>query len=111
MHILGKIENKQIHSDPRVHQEYERLINLPPFLMEPKVVLQNTSENSELLSICLLNIGSLRKHSLDLKFDHSLFSSDVLALTETHLQPYDFDSNIMENLNPFELHRQDNSDK
>ena len=67
--------------------------------------------NNELLSICLLNIRSLRKHSIDLKCDPTIFSSDVLALTETHLQPCDFDSEIIENLHPFQLHRQDNSDK
>ena len=111
IHILGKIESKQIRADPRVHQEYQRLRNLPPLLVEPRLGLQNTSQNSEILSICLLNIRSLRKHSIDLKFDTTIFSSDVLALTETHLQPHDSDSEITENLHPFQLHRQDNSDK
>ena len=81
--------------------------------MEPRLALQNTYENSEFLSICLLNIISLRKDSIDLKFDPTIFSSDVLALTENHLKvkPHDFDSEIKENLHPFQLHRQDNFDK
>ena len=111
LHILGKIESKQIRADPRVHQEYQRLRNLPPLLMEPRLGLQNTSQNSEILSICLLNIRSLRKHSIDLKFDPTIFNCDILALTETHLQPHQFHSDIIENLHPFQLHREDNSDK
>ena len=35
IHILGKIESKQIRVDLRVHQGYQRLRHLPPFLMEP----------------------------------------------------------------------------
>ena len=41
IHILGKIESKQIRADPRVHQEYERLRQLPAVLMQPTLGLQN----------------------------------------------------------------------
>ena len=112
IHILGKIENKQIRADPRVHQEYQRLRDTAPLGLEPRQDLQNMCENNDqLVSICLLNVRSLKKHSIDLKFDSTIFSSDVLALTETHLQSCDSDSEIRNNLHPFQLYRQDNSDK
>ena len=62
--------------------------------------------NHQLVSICLLNVRSLRKHSIGLKFDTTIFSSDVLALTETQLQPCDQKKSSL-----FQLYRQDNSDK
>ena len=59
------------------------------------------------LTISLLNIRSLKKHSIDIKFDSRLFNSDVIALTETQLLPCDSDNEIVDNLGPFKLHRQD----
>ena len=111
MHILGKIEKRQIRSDPRVHEEYERLRNLSVCVIEPKVGLQNTLQNNKVLRICMLNIRSLRKHSIDLMCHHQIFSCDILTLTETHLQPNEPDYDIIESLHPFELHREDNFDK
>lgn len=35
------------------------------------------------VTMCLLNIRSLRKHSSDIKCDVNLFNTDILALTET----------------------------
>ncbi len=62
--------------------------------VNPKV--NNTSTKDEhsddsVLTISLLNIRSLRKHSEDIKFHSQLFSLDVLALTETQLLPNDLD--------------------
>ena len=64
------------------------------------------------MTISLLNIRSLRKHSIDIKYDSRIFNSDIIALTETQLLPQDCDEEIVNNLIPFKLHRQDhNTDK
>ena len=55
----------------------------------------------------LLNIRSLKKHSIDLKFDSRLSNSDIIALTETQLLSQDCDTEITNNLFPFKLQRQD----
>lgn len=74
--------------------------------------IQTIQENSSNLTLSLLNIRSLRKHSIDIKLDTNIFSSDIIALTETQLLPQDTDHNIRNDLNPFTLYRQDHiSDK
>ena len=60
-----------------------------------------------MVTISLLNVRSLKKHSIDIKCDLRLFSSDLIALTETQLLPSDSDDEIINTLNPFELYRQD----
>ena len=68
--------------------------------------------NTETVSICLLNIRSLKKHSLDLCNDPILSKCDVLALTETQFLTSVPNDDIDSILNDFSIHRQDhNSDK
>ena len=75
-------------------------------------MLLGNHDGKSILTISLLNIPSLKKHSVDLKFDLRLFTSDVIALTETQLLPHDSDNNIVNNLSPFSVYRQDHhSDK
>ena len=45
-------------------------------------------------TICLLNIRSLKKHSIDIKYDTDIKNSDLIALTETQLVPHSNDTNI-----------------
>ena len=78
------MQSKHIKVNPKVNEEYERLRDSSSYF--------NTSTKDEhshdsVLTISLLNIRSLRKHSEDIKFHSQLFSSDVLALTETQLLP------------------------
>ena len=69
-------------------------------------------DSDSVVTLCLLNIRSLRKHSCDIKSDENLFKSEILALTETQLSPGDSDSDIRAHLTPFTLYRHDhNSDK
>lgn len=64
------------------------------------------------LTVCLLNIHSLRKHCIDIKHDVSLTECDILALTETQLLTHDSSTGIREIPQPYTLHRQDHpSDK
>ena len=69
-------------------------------------------DSDSVVTLCLLNIQSLRKHSCDIKSDENVFKSDILVLTETQLLPGDGDSDVRANLTPFTLYRHDhNSDK
>ena len=69
-------------------------------------------DDFNVLTISLLNIRSLKKHNIDMKFDSRIFNGDIIALTETQLLPQDSDNEILNNLCPFKLHRQDhNTDK
>ena len=105
IYILGKIQHKHVRANPKVHEEYERLRNVAAITMCDHQM--NQSESPTLLVISLLNIRSLNKHSIDIKFDSSLCNSDIIAFTETQLLPNSNDNQIRENLQPFTLLRQD----
>ena len=95
------MQSKHIKVNPKISEEYERLRNSSSYF--------NTSTKEEdshdsVLTILLLNIRSLRKHSEDIP---KLFSLDVLALTETQLLPNDLDMEIKKNLELFRTYRQD----
>ena len=109
LHILNELNSKHVKVDSRVHDEYSRLRRLKPNDLH-EIVPTNHQNNSD-ITLCLLNIRSLTKHSCDTKCDVNLFQSDILAVTETKLLPRDNDSDIR-NLTPFALYSYDhNSDK
>ena len=99
LYVLGKLEHKHIKADPRVIEEYERLQNTS--LLKENANFQVQEDEY------LLNIRSLRKHSIDIKFDTKIFNCDMLLLTETQLTPSDSDDDIQDLLYPFILNRQD----
>ena len=102
---------KHVKANPKVHQEYERLREMSPITTSLSSQLQLTVSNND-VTVCLLNIRSLQKHSIDIKNDANKMNSDVIAFTETQLLPHNLDAEIRENLHPFELLRQDhNTDK
>ena len=114
LHILGEINTKHIKADPRVHNEYDRLRSFK--LVDLKDITHSNKRKIEdnylVVTLCLLNIRSLRKHSSDVKCDVNLLKNDLIAFTETQLLPNDNDSDIIDNLSPFSLYRYDhNSDK
>ena len=111
LHILGNIQSKHIRADPRVHKEYQRLREASLDISQSHNQTESTFENNQPIVITLLNIRSLRKHSIDLKHDTRIFGSDVLLLTETQLKPTDLDDDIRSTLHPFQLFRQDSIDK
>ena len=45
---------------------------------EHELAVSNTG-----VTVSLLNIRSLRKHSIDIRYDNNMFNSDILAFTET----------------------------
>ena len=102
LHILGEIQSKHIKANPKVNTEYERLRT------SSSAIVTSPTENEDFcLTISLLNVRSLRKHSKDIKFHSELFKSDVLAFTETQLLRDVSRTEITENLKPFRIYRQD----
>jgi hypothetical protein len=99
LYILENIASKHVKANPKVVEEYERLRN--------ECMISHPTNISNELTISLLNVRSLKKHSIDIKCDSRLFNSDVIALTETQLRPCDSDIDIMNSLSPFKLYRQD----
>ena len=108
LHILGILESKHIRANPKVWEEYERLRETSSLMN-----LHITTDlcNTETVSICLLNIRSFKKHSLDLYNDPILSKCDVFALTETQLLPTVPNDDINSIPNDFSIHRQDHNDK
>ena len=100
--ILGQIENKHVKANPKVLQEY--MVPDSITTLQDHSTLPNT-----ILTISTLNIRSLKKHSIDVKFDLQLFNSDIIGFTETQLLPSDDDNEIIDNLHPFVLYRQDHA--
>jgi hypothetical protein len=108
LHILGTLESKHIRANPKVQEEYERLRETSS--LHPHITTDLC--NTETVSICLLNIRSFKKQSLDLRDDPILSKCDVFALTETQLLTSVPNDDINSILNDFSIHRQDhNSDK
>ena len=110
MHGIGQIENKHVQTKPKVEAEYHRMRQQENAYSN----LHSSTSDAHLqnLRVCLLNIQSLTKHSIDIKHDASLTKCDILALTETQLLPHHSDDAIRQTLHPYELNRQDHpSDK
>ena len=68
LHILGKIERSHVRVNSKVHEEYERL-RKSNCLKMPAIVKKDKKES---FVTSLLNIRSLVKHSIDLKFDRNI---------------------------------------
>ena len=99
------LENKNLRANPKVNTEYQRMRRLDnSYSKSSHIDAVNDFRN---LEACLLNIRSLRKHSIDIKYDASVANCDISALTETQLLLYHSDDTIRETLHPYELHRKD----
>lgn len=106
IHRLGEIDKKHVRVNSKVQEEYERR-RKTSFIEKPVIV----RKNEESIIISVLNIRSLLKHSVDIKFDRNINDSDLLLLTETKLLTETDDKEIRDNL-PYILHREDHvSDK
>ena len=106
LYILGNIEMKHIKANPKVDKEYERLREISSITSSLPSEQELAGSNTG-VTVSLLNIRSLTKHSIDIKYDENMFNSDILAFTETQLLPKDGDNEIRENLQPFALFRPD----
>lgn len=76
-------------ANPRVCNEYDRLrrLNEEDIQKTPNTHKEMGQVTNSTLTLFLLNIRSLRKHSSDVKCDENLFKNDILAFTETQLLP------------------------
>lgn len=102
LHVIGQLENKHIRPNPKVHTEYNRLRQ-----QADTPSSSPTISDTQNLQVRLLNIRSLTKHSIDIKYDKNITNCDILALTKTQLLPYHSGNTIRETLHPYALHRQD----
>ena len=95
---------------PPIHQRlvFEEYKNNVHNLCHPWLVFKMIElTDDKNFKICLLNIRSLQKHSIDIKHDENLNKCDILALTETQLLPHHSDNTITDTLHPYARHRQD----
>lgn len=108
IYILGELEKNHARANPKVQKEYERLRNATAQMPTNQIMGSIINQSDlPLLTISLLNIRSLNKHSIDVKFDSALCNSDIIAFTQTQLLPNTDDIQIRHNLQPFTLLRQD----
>ena len=88
---------KHVNGNPKVEKEYERLQKISSITSslssEYELAVSNTG-----VTVSLLNIRSLKKHSIDIRYDNNMFNSDILAFTETQLIPNDADNEIRKKL-------------
>ena len=103
--INGTVKASMMNADADVNEEYARLRTHCRFQCDNAI-----EEHSSKLSITLLNIRSLQKHSIDLATDTSL-KSDVFLLTETQLSGDTFYDNIQQPFNDHQLFLHNNVDK
>ena len=107
MYLIGKYNRNAIKVNQNAKQEYERLHN--ESMLTPLLLPQVTSDS---LTITLLNIRSLRKHSDDILNDIALVNNDVLCLTETQLHLNEDTSEITSKFqNSFRMYFNNNRDK
>ena len=97
---------KHVKANPKVEKEYERLREISSITSSLPSEQELAGSNTG-VTVSLLNIRSLTKHRIDIKYDGNMFNSDILAFTETQLLPNDGDNEIRKNLQPFALFRQD----
>ena len=90
LHILGNIEMKHIKANPKVDKEYERFREISSITSSLPSEQELAGSNAG-VTVSLLNIRSLTKHSTDIKYDGNMFNSDILAFTETQLLPNDME--------------------
>ena len=110
LHVLDPINKHHIKTDSRVHDEYDKLRKNSKLVQDLTHKNEQTmSDINSVLTLCLLNIRSLKKHSSDIKKYVNLFETDILALTKTQLLPGDSDMDIPNNLIPFTLYRYDHN--
>ena len=109
--LLGKLDSKCIRADPNVTEEYNRLRSLGEFPRNFPYTILNVSQTDIVLT--LINIRSLKKHCIDIKYDCKIAKSDILALTETRVKPskYNTVESIESTLSEFQFYRQDNTNE
>ena len=82
LYLTGKFNEKSLKADHRVSNEYENMRNHSRLITDCDTV-KLSEERS--LNFCLVNIRSLKKHSIDIKMDQSLNKNNLIFFTETQL--------------------------
>ena len=81
--FLQNFDQKKIRVRRTVDKEMSRISEQMPFHSNNSIIMDKNS--SDVLSVALLNIRSLKCHHVDLLADSKLSNIDVLSLTETWL--------------------------
>ena len=97
LYLTGQFNKNSITFDQRAYNEYEYMRNNLKLVTGIDSV--SCEENS--LTFSLLNIRSLKKHSVDIKYDQSLMKSNIIFLTETQLTSESDLSSIVNHLPRF----------
>ena len=103
---MGKFEPSSIKVNVSALQEYERLRENSIFKNIEKIIVTDDS-----ITILLLNVRSLSKHTCDIKSDGRLMSNDVLCFTETQLQHQHLPNGIGQYFENFRISFNNNGNK
>ena len=95
----GHYNKSAIHASQKVHEEYTRLRKRDNLLLPLKSLIQTESS----LTISLLNIRSFKRHVKGLIGYGEIMNSDVLLLTETHIDKFDH-TNVTTSLDKFTVY-------
>ena len=103
---VGKCEPPSIKMNVSALQEYERLRQNRIFENIEKIIVTDDS-----ITILLLNVRSLSKHSCDIKSEDRLMSNDVLCFRETQLQHQHLPNDIEQYFENFRIFFNNNDNK
>ena len=103
---VAKFEPSSIKVNVSAMQEYERLRQNSNFENIEKIIVTDHS-----ITILLLNIRSLPKHSCNNKSDGRLMSNDVLCFTEKQLEHQDLPNGIEQYYETFRIFFGNNDNK
>ena len=100
LYLIGKYSRAAIKVNNAAKVEYDRLRNERKMVPVTRIFTVPTS-----LTITLLNVRSLRKHTMDILCDKNMMDSDILCFTETQIL-FGFDTSDIEssfNKNTFQI--------
>ena len=103
--LTGQYKRNCIKSNPKTVLEYDRLRNET---IEDLGILPLEEAS---LTISLLNTRSLTKHVVDIARDETIYLSDIICLTETHISPDQDIANIHCHLKDFNFIHIDEVDR
>lgn len=81
LHLIGEYKENAIHVTAKAEIEYKRLHSHKPF-----TAIKQLNNSPQSVTICLINIRLLHKHTKDLASDKRLLCTDIICLTETQMQ-------------------------
>ena len=103
---IGEFKKSAIKVIKDALLEYERLKQNDLF---PTV--KRNAISCDAVTVILHNVRSLPRHVGDILSDNRTINNDIIGFTETQIKPSDSTSKIIETLNVFNIHFNNNEDK